>query len=286
MDRQFQNYSKIGQQVSYMERPNNQAQAQNHRIQNNRAQNNNIDMSSRNQAGPPKQIYNPNPFNSYDNLSMSSQMSSNTNKPSKPVEKERKEIGVLFYSNNCEHSKKFLISLMKTNFNELVRKICVDKKDVKIPSIVTNVPTLVARGINRPLVGEQVFSWLENETAKSALNDDIKSYSFNCKDNYTFLDGGLDDGTIVEGSVAEWDRDYSINAPIDIEAKNEKKAVDQKKMSSYKSDVSKMQEERNAMLVQNKPKTTQLDPDEFNKLFLTQQKKSQTSSFKNNVRNI
>ena len=57
-------------------------------------------------------------------------------------------------------------------------------------------------------------------------------------------------------------------------------------MSSYKSDVSKMQEERNAMLVQNKPKTTQLDPDEFNKLFLTQQKKSQTSSFKNNVRNI
>ena len=61
MDRQFQNYSKIGQKVSYMERPNNQAQAQNHRIQNNRAQNNNIDMSSRNQAGPPKQIYNPNP---------------------------------------------------------------------------------------------------------------------------------------------------------------------------------------------------------------------------------
>lgn len=286
MNRQFQNYSKNDKQVSYMERPHNQSQAQY-----NRNQNSNIDMSSRNQAGPQKQIYNPNPFNSYDNLSMSSQMSSNLNtqsaisRPSKP-QGERKEIGVLFYSNNCEHSKKFLIGLMKTNFNDLVRKVCVDKRDVKIPSIVTDVPTLIARGINRPLVGEQVFAWLENETAKGAINDDIKSYSFNCKDNYTFLDGGVDDGTVVEGSIAEWDKDYSINAPIDIEAKNEKKGIDQKKMASYKSDVSKMQEERNAMLAQNKPKTTQLDPDEFNKMFLKQQQKSQGSSFKQNVRNI
>lgn len=286
MNRQFQNYSKTDQQVSYMERPHNQSQAQYNRNQNN------IDMSTRNQAGPQKQIYNPNPFNSYDNLSMSSQMSSNlntqseTSRPNK-TNGERKEIGVLFYSNNCEHSKKFLIGLMKTNFNDLVRKVCVDKRDVKIPSIVTDVPTLIARGINRPLVGEQVFAWLENETAKGALNDDIKSYSFSCKDNYTFLDGGLDDGTIVEGSIAEWDKDYSINAPIDIEAKNDKKGIDKQKMASYKSDVSKMQEERNAMFIQNKPKVAQLDPDEFNKMFLKQQQKSsQASSFKQNVRNI
>lgn len=283
MNRQFQNYSKSGQRVSYMERPNNQSQSQH-----NRNQNSNIDMSSRNQAGPQKQIYNPNPFNSYDNLSMSSQMSSNLNTQSEisRPSKERKEIGVLFYSNNCEHSKKFLIGLMKTNFNDLVRKVCVDKRDVKIPSIVTDVPTLIARGINRPLVGEQVFAWLENETSKTAINDDIKSFSFSCKDNYTFLDGGADDGTIVEGSIAEWDKDYSINAPIDIEAKNEKKGIDQQKMASYKSDVSKMQEERNAMFAQNKPKATQLDPDEFNKMFLKQQQKSQTSNFKQNVRNI
>jgi hypothetical protein len=284
MNRQFQNYSKTDQQVSYMERPNNQSQAQH-----NRSQNSNIDMTSRNQAGPAKQIYNPNPFNSYDNLSMSSQMSSNLNTPSaisKPS-KERKEIGVLFYSNNCEHSKKFLINIMKTNFNDLVRKVCVDKRDVKIPSIVTDVPTLIARGINRPLIGEQVFSWLENETAKGAVNEDIKSFSFNCKDNYTFLEGGVDDGTVVEGSIAEWDKDYSINAPIDVESKNEKKGIDQQKMSAYKSDVSKMQEERNAMLVKNKPKNSQLDPDEFNKMFLKQQqKKSNVSNFKQNVRNI
>jgi hypothetical protein len=285
MNRQFQNYSKSGQQVSYMERPNNQSQAQH-----NRSQNSNIDMTSRNQAGPAKQIYNPNPFNSYDNLSMSSQVSSNLNtqsaisKPSKP-QGERKEIGVLFYSNSCEHSKKFLIGIMKTNFNDLVRKVCVDKRDVKIPSIVTDVPTLIARGINRPLVGEQVFAWLENETSKGAVNEDIKSFSFSCKDNFTFLDGGVDDGTIVEGSVAEWDKDYTFNAPIDIDAKNEKKGVDQQKMASYKSDVSKMQEERNAMIAQSKPKTPQLDPDEFNQMFLKQQK-SKTSNFKQNVRNI
>ena len=288
MNRQFQNYSKSGQSsVSYMERPHNQTQAQNSKVQNN-----NIDMTSRNQAGPQKQIYNPNPFNSYDNLSMSSQMSSNLttqsaiSKPSGPT-KERKEIGVLFYSNSCEHSKKFLISLMKTNFNDLVRKICVDKKDVKVPSIVTSVPTLVARGINRPLVGEQVFAWLENETAKGAVSDEIKCYSFNCKDNFTFIDGGADDDTVVGGSVAEWDKDYSINAPMDVDdKKNSKKGVDKQNELGNTSDMSRMQQERNAMFTQGKPKTTQLDPEEFNKMFLKKQQKSQTSSFKQNVRNI
>jgi hypothetical protein len=290
MNRQFQNYSKSGQQVSYMERPNNQSQ-----VQYTKNQNNNIDMTTRNQAGPQKQIYNPNPFNSYDNLSMSSQMNSNLDtqsaisKPSGPggSSKEKKEIGVLFYSNNCEHSKKFLINLMKTNFNDLVRKICVDRKDAKIPSIVKSVPTLIARGINRPLVGEQVFAWLENETAKGAVNEEIKCFSFNCKDNFTFIDGGEDDDTVVGGSVAEWDKDYSINAPMDVDTKNDsKKGVDKQKMVGYTSDVSKMQEERNAMFAQNKPKAAQLDPDEFNKMFLKQQQKSQTNNFKQNVRNI
>jgi hypothetical protein len=300
MNRQFQNFSQSnsnsgrnmgsGNKHMYMERPTNLSQEQYGRNQGNR-----------------DQVYNPNPFNGRDTMSMSSQMSSMLNtetaifNPTKPRfdnetegdNTKKKEVGVLFYSSNCEHSKKFLLDLMKTKLNDLVRKICVDKSDIKIPSVVRSVPTLIARGINRPLVGEQVFAWLENETTKTAVTDDIKCFSFGCKDNYTFIEDGVDDGTVIEGNTADWDKDYMINAPLDTDVKETKKAGNDEKIATYKNDVAKMREERNAMLgKQNAPtaKNTKLDPDQFNQMFLKQQeqysKSNGTSKFKQNVRNI
>jgi hypothetical protein len=273
-----------------MSRPSNLSQSQ-------------YDRNQGIQNGTQKQAYNPNPFNGRDMVSMSSQMSSMLNtetamfNPTK-VRREnmddtgsekKKEIGVLFYSNNCDHSKKFLIDLMKSNVNDLVRKICVDSKGVKIPSVIKSVPTLVARGINRPLVGEQVFSWLENENSKSALDDGIKCFSFNCKDNYTFIEG-VDDGTVIEGNTADWDKDYMINAPLDTSGK-EKKGIDEKKMASYKDEMTKMREVRNGTNQPSTPKNAKIDPDEFNQMFLKQQSKfskmdKTTSKFKQTVKNI
>jgi hypothetical protein len=282
MNRQFQNFNRADDQMS---RPSNLSQSQ----------------YDRNQGTQKKQAYNPNPFNGRDMVSMSSQMSSMLNtetamfNPTK-VRREsadedggekKKEIGVLFYSNNCDHSKKFLIDLMKSNVNDLVRKICVDNKGVKIPSVIKNVPTLVARGINRPLVGEQVFAWLENENGKSALDDGIKCFSFNCKDNYTFIEG-VDDGTVIDGNTAEWDKDYMINAPLDTTGK-EKKGIDEKKMATYKDEMTKMREARNGNQPST-PKNAKIDPDEFNQMFLKQQSKfsksGSASKFKQTVKNI
>jgi hypothetical protein len=299
MNRQFQNFRQsndnYGRNISsgnrqmYMERPTNLSQEQYNKNQGNK-----------------DQVYNPNPFNGRDMVSMSSQMSGmlNTETPMfKPTRtrgddksvdnSKKKELGVLFYSSNCEHSKKFLFELMKTKFNDLVRKICVDKTDIKIPSVVRSVPTLIARGINRPLVGEQVFAWLENENSKGAISEDIKCFSFGCKDNYTFIEEGIDDGTIIEGNTAEWDKDYMINAPLDTDTKDTKKGGNEQKLASYQNDVAKMREERNAMLgKQNGPtaKNTKIDPDQFNQMFLKQQeqysKSNGASKFKQNVRNI
>lgn len=174
---------------------------------------------------------------------------------------------------------------MKTKLSDFVRKVCVDG-NVKIPSVVKSVPTLIARGINRPLVGDQVFSWLENEIGKlSVADNDIKCFSFNCKDNYTFI-GGVDDSVTVDSNVAEWDKDYSINAPIDTDTKNTKK-LDENKLANYKNDVSKLQTERNTMFKAPQKNTT-IDPEQFNKMFLKQQEQSKniSSEFKQKVRNI
>ena len=304
MNRQFQNYNNSNDQMStsagrnvgsggrqmYMDRPSNLSQSQYDRNQGGSAR-----------SGNQKQAYNPNPFNGRDMVSMSSQMSGMLNtetamfNPTKVRRDEtqdsekKKEIGVLFYSNNCDHSKTFLLNLMKSNVNDLVRKICVDNNS-KIPSVVKSVPTLVARGINRPLVGEQVFAWLENENTKVGKDDDIKCFSFNCKDNYTFIEG-VDDGTIIDGNIADWDKDYMINAPLDTAGgKDSKKGIDEQKIASYKNEMMKIREDRGGLTKQNETKNSKLDPDQFNQMFLKQQEKyskgNGTNKFKQSVKNI
>jgi hypothetical protein len=307
MNRQFQNYQSndefsmnsrnmtSGNKHMYMERPANLSQEQY-----NRNQGQSMEFG-RNQLGGGKQVYNPNPFNGNDMASVSSQIGSTVNTESAVFQPNRgrpdpessnsndkkKELGVLFYSNNCDHSKTFITNLMKTKLNDFVRKICVDGSNVKIPSVVKSVPTLIARGINRPLVGDQVFAWLENEISKTAVVDnDIKCFSFNCKDNYTFING-VDDTATVDSNVAEWDKDYSINAPIDTDTTKSGKKIDEGKVAAYKNDVGKLRDERNNMF-KPPPKNTSIDPDQFNQMFIKQQEKSRnpSSDFKQKVRNI
>jgi len=268
MNRQFQNFSSsnedgVNRQLM-VSRPTNLSQQEYTRNQ-------------RQEEGPkaPRQVYNPNPYGGNDQMSQSSQQQSNQ------TGDKKKELGVLFFSNNCEHSKTFLVNLMKTKINDLVRKVCVDGNTMKLPSVVKSVPTLIARGINRPLVGEQVFAWLENEAGKNTVDADIKCFAFGANDNYTFIDG-VDDGSTFGGNIAEWDKEYTINAPMDTEGDKMKKTLDDKRINKYR-------EERNSLYA-NKPleKNTKVDPEEFNKMFLKQQSnsKSGTETFKQNVRNI
>jgi hypothetical protein len=307
MNRQFQNYQSndefsmnsrnmtSGNKHMYMERPTNLSQEQYSKNQSQSME------FGRNQQGAGKQVYNPNPFNGNDMASVSSQMGSMINTESAVFQPNRnrsepetsnsndkkKELGVLFYSNNCDHSKTFITNLMKTKLNDFVRKICVDGNNVKIPNVVKSVPTLIARGINRPLVGDQVFAWLENEISKTAVVDNsIKCFSFNCKDNYTFIND-VDDTVTVDSNVAEWDKDYSINAPIDTDTTKSGKKIDEGKVAAYKNDVGKLRDERNNMF-KPPPKNSSIDPDEFNQMFIKQQEKARnpSSDFKQKVRNI
>jgi len=137
------------------------------------------------------------------------------------------------------------------------------------------------------LIGEQVFAWLENENNKYTADDNIKCFSFNCKDNFTFIEG-VEDGTVIDSNTAEWDKDYMINAPLDTGGKD-KKGIDEKKMASYKDEMTKLREARTSNQP-SAPKNTKIDPEEFNKMFIKQQSKysksGSASKFKETVKNI
>jgi len=85
---------------------------------------------------------------------------------------------ILFYSNNCIHSREFLNQLYKNQpFFEAFIKVDVEKSKVNIPKCVTAVPTIIIRSPNmKPQVftGDEVFHWynklmsrLDNASSKS-----------------------------------------------------------------------------------------------------------------------
>ena len=66
---------------------------------------------------------------------------------------------ILFYSNYCNFSKKFIQELYKTPFYEKFQKISVDKNP-KIPKEITMVPTIIVPKMPKALVAEEAFHWL------------------------------------------------------------------------------------------------------------------------------
>ena len=298
MNRQFQNFNQNSfvdnqnplsrnmsvfgnkqDSIRYMDRPSSINVSQNEYDRN---------QPSNNSRKP---VYNPNPFGNDMGSTMGSPFSNDVSSiqsnmiPTSNTQ-PKKEVGVLFFSNNCSHSRAFLAALYKTPLNDLVRKICIDKGDVKIPRIITEVPTLIARGIQRPLIGDQVSAWLENELKKGTSqnsNAELQCYSFSAKDNYSVI-GEVNDDMSVCNSFADWDKDYFINAPIDNEKGDKKKSSINTSQISEMNQISKLRTERDSMFIdqRQKMKTSQIDPEKFNEMFVKQQQKI----FRNNMKNI
>lgn len=66
---------------------------------------------------------------------------------------------VLFYSNKCKHSLKAIELIKKNNIN--INLVSIDNKNIKLPTFLKVVPTIIEEGSNSPLEGEFVFKWLQ-----------------------------------------------------------------------------------------------------------------------------
>jgi len=67
---------------------------------------------------------------------------------------------VLFYSNHCEYSKKFLAYLEKHSIENLFKLICIDENTP--PKEIDMVPTVIDSELNQPLKGKKAFEYLIN----------------------------------------------------------------------------------------------------------------------------
>jgi arsenate reductase-like glutaredoxin family protein len=67
---------------------------------------------------------------------------------------------VVFYSEQCEYSKKLLAYLEKNNIKNLFKLVNIDNTDV--PDDIDVVPSIVDTELNQPMKGKKAFEYLLN----------------------------------------------------------------------------------------------------------------------------
>jgi hypothetical protein len=74
----------------------------------------------------------------------------------------------LFYSNQCQHSKRLLLQIQKTNIINNMQMVNIDNPQVQLPNFVQSVPTLYLPGKRQVLTDTHLFQWFEEELQKEA----------------------------------------------------------------------------------------------------------------------
>ena len=123
---------------------------------------------------------------------------------------------ILYYSNFCEHSKKLLQSLSKTQVSKDIHFICIDKRErdksgkvnivlengqkIIMPENVTKVPALLLLNQGyQVLYGDNIYNYMKPKqevVTRQATNNNMEPMAFSLggggfgivSDNYSFLD--------------------------------------------------------------------------------------------------
>jgi len=148
---------------------------------------------------------------------------------------------ILYYSNRCEHSKKLLQVLSKTDMSKDIHFICIDNRvkdnnnkvyivlpngqKIIMPENVTKVPALLLLKDNyKVLYGEAIYDYFKPQQAvmvKKATQNNLEPVAFSfggfsgggiASDNYSFLDMDSDSlGTKGNGGMRQMHNYVSLN---------------------------------------------------------------------------
>ena len=72
---------------------------------------------------------------------------------------------IVFYSNYCLHCNNLLNKLSKTPIHSKIFYVCVDDNKIKIPKIITRVPSLYLVNDKRVLIENEIDTWVDGQVA-------------------------------------------------------------------------------------------------------------------------
>jgi len=76
----------------------------------------------------------------------------------------------LFYSNQCQHSKRLLLQIQKTPIINTMQMVNIDDPKVQLPNFVQSVPTLYLPEKRQVLTDTHLFKWFDEELKKESEN--------------------------------------------------------------------------------------------------------------------
>ena len=103
---------------------------------------------------------------------------------------------ILFYSQQCQHSKNAIMAVQKSSLQNDIKMFCIDGFK-PLPSYLTHVPTMKIYSTNTLLVGEKIDEWLETQKPAERIEDQVAQST----GSYTMLDGGdMDDVNEIDSA--------------------------------------------------------------------------------------
>ena len=116
---------------------------------------------------------------------------------------------ILFYSNKCQHCINVLSLIQANGKQENYKYILVDDKSIKLPDIIEKVPTLIVKGMNKPLVGKEVFTWISSQQYINLETNNITTIK-----NPNFKVDSLIANTIDVNYISLTENDDELNKKI------------------------------------------------------------------------
>ena len=177
---------------------------------------------------------------------------------------------IVYYSNFCEHSKKLLQTLSKTQASKDIHFICIDKRtkgtDNKIyivlengqkiimPENVTKVPALLLLNNNyQVLYGDSIYNHLKPKQeviTRQATSNNLEPMAFSLgggsvvSDQFSFLDMGSDELEAKgNGGTRQMHNYVSLNYSDKISTPNDEHDYKQPKISEEMT-IEKLQQMR------------------------------------------
>jgi hypothetical protein len=193
---------------------------------------------------------------------------------------------ILYYSNFCEHSKKLLQTITKTQIINEIHFVCIDKRirengkiyiilengqKLLMPENMDKVPALLLLNNNfNILYGEDIYNFLKPkqvEMVKEATYNNLEPLAFclgsSCggivSDNFSFLD--MDSESLKakgDGGLRQLHNYVSLNDNINIYTPSEEQGLKQSKMQEGLT-VEQLQQQRETEFLNISKKNVQFN---------------------------
>jgi hypothetical protein len=163
----------------------------------------------------------------------------------------------LFHSNYCEHSKKLVVALRKTEYYDKFVKICVDDRSYKIPSSITHVPAIIIPEYNEPLFNSDAVAWLDSKSSNESGGDTIEAYYPTTMSGFSDSYSNLTNETPMSHSFDFLDNEFKINAPSESGGggNSRKKGGSNRKTDEFEMNFEKLKQQRDLEIQKERRRT-------------------------------